>query len=366
MLGGCLAVTNSLSWNPVRLERVLMLALTINVYEFLLVGLGLMLLKRPRSQRDGSILLALEAFFVVDVAFLNAELFAIDRWVGLLANVLLFALAVVKLGMIGRAIGLPLSDRRLVLAAGQILAIYALPGVLKFYATYNGGTLPALAMLMVWWTLFAIGAAGYSLWMQERSRDNAVPAIAAWFVPLLTVASGVSLLAHAATSQWIYDLRFWGADLAPMLVLAAFILCSRASTRSAGLLCAVASLFATTSYGPALRMTAFGFQATPVHVTWTILYLVLAWTLARHLFARLVAIGAAAGLIVAFGPSVATVRQWLSALVGRADDAVEVVRPKTMTHYGLISIGLSFALLALGVLFSLRKDPNPPVSERTT
>jgi hypothetical protein len=363
MLAGSLAVTNSLSWSPVRLERVLLLAVTINVYELLLVGLGVTLLRRPLARRDGSILLIVEAFFLVDVAFLNAELFAINPQVGLIANVLLFTLAVAKIAFIARAIGVEMADPRLLLAVLQIFAIYAMPGVLKFYATANGGTLPALAMLIVWWSIFAIGVGAHSLLTHVPNR-LAPGAVGRWFVPLLTILGGVSLLAHAGTSQWIYDLRYWGADLAPMLALAAFILCSRKATRTPGVLCAIAATFASASYGPHLRMSLLGNPLTPVHITCAVVYAVLAWTLARRAFPALIGAGAAVILATLFGPPIATMRQGLAWIVGRADQAIEIVRPKTLAHWGVVSITMSFALLALGAMLSLRRDQSPPLAER--
>src|SRR5437764_13771636 len=69
MLGGCLALTNSLSWTSIPLPRLLALIVTLNVYEGMLLGLGLYLLARRGVVRDGLMLLFLEALFLVDAAF---------------------------------------------------------------------------------------------------------------------------------------------------------------------------------------------------------------------------------------------------------------------------------------------------------
>ena len=61
MLGGCLALTNSLSWSPIRLQRLVALVITLNVYELILIGLALFLIVKRRLARDGTILLMLEA-----------------------------------------------------------------------------------------------------------------------------------------------------------------------------------------------------------------------------------------------------------------------------------------------------------------
>lgn len=350
MLGGSLAVTNSLSWSPIRLERIVWLTVTINTYELLLVLLASLLIRRPATRRDGSILLIIESFFLADVAFLNAELFAIDRWIGLVANVSVFALALFKLAIIGRAIGVRLLSRELGVGVTLLFLIGALPGALKFYATARGGVLPAFAMLGVWWAIFAVGIAAHALLTSSRGRS-----FSHWFSPLLTIVAGVSLLAHAGTSQWVYDQHFWGADLSPTLALLAFVLCSRLATREVGVLFAAAAVLASLSYGPALRFLFLDLPVTPLHLTVGVVYLVLAWTLARQLFALLCGMGVFAIFAALFGPSITTIRQYLAWIVGWIDDAIEFARPKTLAHWGIVSIVSSFALLAVGAVISLRR-----------
>lgn len=354
MLFGSLVVTNSMSWSPQRLSRILTLTATINLYELLLVGLAVLLWRRPKSRRDASILLIIEAFFLVDVTFLNAELFAIDRWVGLAANVIVFALAVGKLTLIFRGIGIRPSPAAIGMIGVQLLALFALPGALKFYATHRGGTLPALAMLGVWWTLFAIGVAGVQLF-RNRQRTDVLTGAAPWFAPLLVITSGVSLLAHAGTSQWIYDLHFWGADLAPMLALAAFAACTVPTLRPAGVIVALAAVFASQSHNNSLLIPLIG---SPLHLTVAVVYGVLAWTIFRAYFAPLLAAGASVALVAIFGPSVETMRGWIAWWVGKGDDLFDALWPKTQTAWGVLSIVTSFILLAIGALVSLRRPPH--------
>src|SRR5438552_15522935 len=96
MLGGCLALTNSLSWSPIRLQRLLMLVVTLNIYEALLITLAIFLIAKRRLVRDCTILLMLEAFFLVDVTFLHAELFAASLRIGLVVNSIILVLAIAK------------------------------------------------------------------------------------------------------------------------------------------------------------------------------------------------------------------------------------------------------------------------------
>lgn len=349
MLLGCLVLTNSLSWSPVRLQRILLLAATINAYELILVGLGVFLIRKRQARRDGAILLILEAFFLVDVAFLNAELFAIDRWVGLWANLLIFVLAIGKLTLILRAIGGTLGSLPVLAIVAQLVVLFALPGVLKFYASSRGGLLPPLAMLGAWWTLFAVGAAATFIHAHAR-RAQATP-LAPWFAPLLTVVSFVSLVAHVGTSQWIYDLRYWGADLAPMLALASLILCLRPAWRGPGVMCAIAAVMASTSHNHTLRVQLLGQVVSPVHVTLGVVYLLLAWTLARAIFVWLASLGVAAGVIVVFGPTLAQIRAAMAVVIGWID----LLRPKTQQAWGICAVVASFLFLAIGAAISLRR-----------
>src|SRR5580765_4984854 len=78
MLFGCVALTNSSSWTSIRLNRLLILTATLNFYEVLLIGLAVFLIVHRKLRRDGMILLILEAFFLVDVTFLNSEIFSAD------------------------------------------------------------------------------------------------------------------------------------------------------------------------------------------------------------------------------------------------------------------------------------------------
>src|SRR5690606_28481768 len=110
MLAGCLMLTNSTSWSPsdVSLTRLLVLIVTLNVYEILLVGLGLYLIVRRGIVRDGMILLLLEVLFLVDVAFLNGEVCTLSQAAGMIVNGLLMAVGAAKVYVIFRVLGLPL------------------------------------------------------------------------------------------------------------------------------------------------------------------------------------------------------------------------------------------------------------------
>src|SRR5690242_11760555 len=111
MLFGIFALNDSLDWSPISRRNLLTLIVTLNVYEALLVGLAVFLL-RQGVLRDAMWLLLLEAFFLADVGFLNMEIFAVAWKIGLTVNLIVIALTVLKVAILMRASGLPLRDGR--------------------------------------------------------------------------------------------------------------------------------------------------------------------------------------------------------------------------------------------------------------
>lgn len=355
MLGGCLALTNSLSWSPVRLERILLLCITINIYELLLVALGLFLITHRSARRDGSILLILEAFFLVDVAFLNAELFTIAPWIGLAVNVVVLGLVLLKLAVIFAVLRTPFSSRLVGVIAIELIALFSLPGLLKLEATLSGGRLTPVVMYLAWWGVFAIGVMTIG-----SLRIHTAQGKLNWFAPLVSLLVLVSLIAHTGTGQWVYDQRYWGANLAPMLALGAFLWLPSRVTRPVGFLCAIAAVFASMSHNSTLHLSAWTRTITPLDVTGLVVYLVVGWTLMRSLFGWVCGVGAVAILFALFGPSIATIKQWLELSIDRMVAIAEALRPKTLTHWGVIGVVMSFVFLVIGGAISLRREEPTP------
>src|SRR5687768_18540329 len=52
MLASCLALTNSLSWSPIAMRRLLTLLVTLNVYEAALLGIALFLVTKRGLRRE--------------------------------------------------------------------------------------------------------------------------------------------------------------------------------------------------------------------------------------------------------------------------------------------------------------------------
>ena len=90
MLAGCWLLNFALYTKAGDIRKLLLLLLIVNIYEFLLITLGLALIKRIAFKRDGRILLALEALFLIDITFTSGILSTIDLSIGLLINATLY------------------------------------------------------------------------------------------------------------------------------------------------------------------------------------------------------------------------------------------------------------------------------------
>ena len=95
MLLGCYLVTVALHPSPEHLDRLLLVLGTLNLYEFMLIGLGILLFRTRPALRDWQTLLLVEILFLVDGAYLNAQSVAADPVMGGMVSglILLFGLA---------------------------------------------------------------------------------------------------------------------------------------------------------------------------------------------------------------------------------------------------------------------------------
>ena len=378
MLGGCLALTNSLSWTSIGLERLLALVVTLNLYEGLLLALGLYLLAKRGIVRDGLMLLFLEVLFLVDAAFLNVEVFAIDLAVGLAVNAIVFVLAVVKLTVVFRAMRLPL-DRTFALVVAQLVLLFGMPGVFAYVTRGGDGALPAGLAYAAWWALGLVGVLTGVLLRGRRLRElmgEAAPPHE--WIPAVVRRSFVwlpfvSLLAHLVMAHWVYDARVYAAYVAPVLLGLTVMLAGAAPSKllkdtdllALRLLLPVAAVALSLNAPDSLRAQPLGPHArldvSPASATLAAAYVICVCLYAPRYALRLVGGAALAAVAVAFGPTPAQVaaagRQFSAWLLDALVSLVGRIIPKTTTGWGLTAVADAFAFLALGAAISLRKTP---------
>jgi len=361
MLAGLFALNDSLDWSPLPKHNLLWLILILSVYELLLIGLGAFLARRG-LWRDAATLFVLEAFFLVDAGFLNAEIFAFDFSLGLAINVVLFLLAFIKLAVVFRSLGLPLSDLRYPLVLAQMLILLAMPGLFKGVFESSLRDLP-IAIFGAWWVVGLIPIL-YLLMLREMPPERH-RAIIATFILL----PAVSILAHLCTSNWVYHVRWQSANLAPLFLgLAAAIGGSDRHVRSLALrmrlhLALPLLAILLTSSNPRPLYLHFGgdLLLTPTRLAVLVAAAVYLYGLLLHRHPYFGVAGALCLGAAGLGESPGAMANNLT-LVSRttAGTAWRFV-PRTVAQWGITSIVASYLLLAIGMLLSLNRPIPKPV-----
>lgn len=357
MLGGCLALTNSLSWLSLPLPRLLTLIATINLYEGLLVALALLLASRG-LMRDARILLIVEAFFLLDVTFLNAEVVTASLRIGTFVSAGLFVLAVIKLRLVMRALGTDLSPARFVYVVTQVAALLAIPCILR---RIDQGAVTPLNFYAVWWVvglLPILQEIATRIWGVGHSQR--IPGAAALYL----ILPWISLIAHVGILHYVYGVAFYGAMVAPVLI-GLTLLVNRASPESTE---ARANLLALRGMLPLAAIvvswnhpSVLAFSLAPVssaHVSTTMLaaaaaYLTYVYCFLLSSVLFFLSAGAIFALAMLFGPSPSDVRRVTWSVWSWSIGMTNRIVPKTLAGWGIVSVLASFFFLVIGAGISL-------------
>lgn len=359
MLGGFYTFEHALDPKPENFGTLLLLAGTLQLYEVVLIGLGLYLIVRRGLTRDGRLLLLLESVFLVDASYFGAVCFTADRWWGLWVNVALLALAAGKLAAIGRILRLPYTVREFAFIVSQLALLFAAPGFFRWMARWN--PLPVWAIYAVWWAA-GVSIAVRALAASSVGRGGAAsraPAVDAPLRAALDVLPFASLLARLIAASWIYQVPFQGSNVAPVL-LGLAIACARcgpawASTPwrvwihlalplvAVGLSMRFPDTLVRAIPGVSAillspwRAALMGAALVYAHGLWVHRHAVFAWA------------SGACALAALSGHSLAAVGQTLAGLGRKMASLV----PETSFQWGVAAIAAAFALLWLGAVVSL-------------
>ncbi|MGN6724288.1 MAG: hypothetical protein ACTHLZ_00065 [Tepidisphaeraceae bacterium] len=367
MLLGCLLLSNTMTWSPIALRKLLILIATLNVYELLLVGLGLYLIVKRNIARDGLMLLALEALFIVDVGFLNSELYQESLPVGLAVNLGLLALVTVKLVVIFGALGLPIVSSRFGVLLASMAALALQPAWLKFISQSHDGRVPELALYGQWWIAGALMAA-YAL-ATRFARPTPHPAARAQWrgvYHLFALLALVSIIAHLGTSHWVWRCTYNGPELSPVLLGLVLILqavpdSNFATRRDLNVLCVILcgiALPPAGGDGSALHVVLFGQDISPLKITAVAVYLTIGYCLFLRYFRRYMVLGLIAAAVYAFGPSLATISSWSQQMQDWIRTAFRKYAPQSQAAWGFIALAGAFLTLGIGAIISLSRRPS--------
>ena len=358
MLLGCFMLNDALNWSPLPQDNLLILILTLNVYEAALITLGLVLVKRGLV-RDGVFLFVLEALFLADVGFLNSELFTTDVRLGLVVNGILLWLGAVKLGIVFAGLGLRLRSGTFAFAVVQLAVLTAVPGLFADVASRSRvGELPAFTIYGAWW---AVGLVPVLYAVLVRT-DYLTP-VQLRVVRALLVLPFVSLGAHLCVANWVYGVTFHAANLAPLL-LGMTVLAGRydphVTTLDARMRIQLAVpllAIACAMIGSAPELTIFpdALGLTPLRLTLLAASLVFldGWWMHRHpLFLAAAAVSFAAGSL---GPAIRSLAGSASDFGSFLSESLYRLMPTTPAQWGLVSVVAAFVLLGIGAVISLAR-----------
>jgi hypothetical protein len=371
MLASLLALTNSLSWTSITRSRLITLIVTLNAYEFALLGIALFLIVRRGLRRDGRMLLILQAFFLADFGFLGAEIATADLRTGVAINAVLLALAALKIGVVLRTLKVSFTPLQFAFVVLQLAVLLGMPGVLR-WLDGSRAILNARQFYVVWWVVGMLPAVYELLSRLDSGRivrltpnSQTAPTTAYLVLPFN------SLLAHLGVLHWVYRVDFVGADAAPLLLGLTLVL-NRFSPTT--LLPRKDLTFLRLALPAAAVMVswndpfAFTFRvmhmspsdATPTHLAVAGAFLVYVYCFLQDYWRIALASGLAAVLLYLFGPTPQQVARTTQTGWDWTTSTADRFSPKTPSDWGAIGVVASFALLALGLLVSLRKQPDEP------
>jgi hypothetical protein len=366
MLAGLFSLNDSPDWSPLPVGNVLILIATLNLYEMLLIGLALFLHHRG-VRRDATMLLVIEAFFLADAGFLNSEIFTQDLEIGLIVNVLLLVLAAVKVACVFRALHLPLRSGPFALVMLQLALLMAMPGVFKYVAESRNGALPALVMYASWWAIGGIVA----LWGVIMGRLDFVedsPRIDHWgphraIVGSLLLLGFVSILAHICTSNWVYNVRWYTANLAPVLLGLAVALASLQGNvmrfrkrMRAEVMLPMAAIVISAPFPTALVWGPEDVAPiTPLRLVLFTSALVYVHGLVRFRQTAFAWMSGACLLLASLGSSVSAMLDNIMIFNRTAMSFTRSLAPRRTVHWGVVSVVVAFMLLAVGMVLSMKK-----------
>ncbi|HEX4053993.1 MAG TPA: hypothetical protein VHX86_06985 [Tepidisphaeraceae bacterium] len=365
MLAGCLALTNSLSWLSIPTHKLLILIATLNAYEAALIGLAAYLILGRGLRRDGMVLIVLEAFFLIDITFLDAEIATQKSWVGPAIAAVSFLAAVVKLAVILRILGVRRSPAEFAFILIQIAAILALPIV---FSRPDNGTVSPLVFYIAWWIVGLMPAA-YELLARFLRPGESSPVSRA--VLTYMILPWLSLVAHLGILHYVYDVPFCAAMAAPLLLALALVL-NRANAPSLLhrkdalalqiLLPLVAILLSGGSSSELTIILNHGghLKVTPLCLTTAATYLEFVYFFFQSYWIYCLVAGFGCLLFDEYGPTLDQMIHWAVNAWNWISTAIRDLLPTTAVGWGTSCVVAAFVFLVLGAAVSLSRAPSPP------
>jgi len=369
MMMGCFAIFSQIHGKAEDVGKLLTLLGVFEVYGLSVVALGLFLARqrRPGLARDAGYLLVLTCLLMVDATFLYNEAFTAHAWLGLATNALAAGLALVKLALMARVLGVRFARPAWVVIGLEIVLLFTMPGA--FRALRRAEALSGVSIYAAWWLAGLVIVAHTGPWMRSADEQAGGPSrrtlqgvVRATMVTLPLV----SVLGHLLAVHFVHDRPFFAANLGPVLLAGAIVwvhqfarpgdCCRRDQVVPAAL--ALAAVVVSLHFpevlvfrpdGPGgialspLRLMLFGGAAACGYVWW---WHDGAWLLGWIMLQT--------GMGVA-GHTTAQIRPAFERLWSIAAESLRQILPRTVMDWGIVAVVASFALLGAGAAVSMLK-----------
>jgi hypothetical protein len=369
MLVGCYLLNIALYDKAGDTRKLLVLLGTINVYELLLVVLGLTLIRKRGFVRDGRILLGLEALFLVDITFTTGVISTINaRW-GMLVVAALLVLAAIKLKLILSSLKLPQSNRIWAFVLLELSAVLAGPALFKHIAMLHRGFLSASTVYLAWIIAGLIVVAGAGLWRREEKSELDREYGLGRFLVILPF---LSLLVHLYSAAWVYSVPFTWAYGGPVMLGLAVVagmgwLLNRSAALRLQAALVILGIWMSASFPSSIVLHFDGVLVSPLRLALAggmVIVMVTLWRENRFLC---LVVGSLGALAVVLGPSLPVM--WANLVSASHLLMAWCIRitPRTTLEWGIWAVGAAFATLGAGAAMSYLKGVKDELSiQRST
>lgn len=366
MLLGCYLINAAAHEQKDRVDLIVGLLGVFNVYELLVIGLGLFLARGRGLVRDGAYLLLLEVLLLSDLTFLYTEVFTASEVIGIVVASTGFVLAIGKLMVIFHVMNIRLRLREWSVLVGTFLMLFAMPGVLRHFGEMDRVT--PLLLHAGWWIAGGLMAAlalprGHAASSDQPGMQRLAMAIRI----AVSIVPWMSIIAHMASAHYVYEVKFVPANLAPIMLGAAALLVRYANlfnNRTVLRVCTAGFCFI------GIVVTVPAVSQLYIDMTWPIDWTLSPFRGATAISCFIALVGAmraggwllpcfsvlsAGGFVLGHdGPSLWRTQEYYALLLRMW---TKDLTPSSTFEWGVLGVIGAFIFLGVGTVLSLRKPP---------